>query len=91
MVTYGQLLPVLSALTGRPLEYRQIPLEEVAGRFGNDIAAMIRLFNARGFTVDMAPVLRRFPVRLISVREFLANRWRQTGTGGTPTGREARA
>lgn len=81
-VTYAQLLPVLSMLTGYPVEYRQIPLELVAARFGDDTVAMFRLFNASGFTVDMEPVLRRFPVRLTPVQEFLATRWGKAGAPG---------
>lgn len=37
------------------------------------MAAMIRLFNARGFTVDRSPLLDELAVELTDVRTFLAN------------------
>lgn len=70
-VTYTDLLPIMSELLGHPVEYHQVPLEQIEQSAGSDMAAMIAFFNEAGFVVDMAPVIRRFPVPLTPVRTFL--------------------
>lgn len=70
-VTYRELLPRLSELTGQSVRYEQLSLDQVEARFGSDMAAMIRLFNRQGFTVDPGPVVDRFGLTLTSVEEFL--------------------
>lgn len=53
------------------MEYHQVSLEQIEQSAGSDMAAMIAFFNEAGFVVDMAPVIRRFPVPLTPVRTFL--------------------
>ncbi|MFW6202071.1 MAG: SDR family oxidoreductase [Gemmatimonadota bacterium] len=74
-VSYADLLPLYSRLADRELEYRRLPIEEVERRMGPDMAAMIELFNTRGFEVDMEPVLERFDVTLTTVRRYLETAW----------------
>jgi len=70
-VTYADLLPVMSELLGHPVQYQQVPLEQIEERAGADMASMVAFFNEAGFVVDMDPVIRRFPVPLTPVRTFL--------------------
>ncbi len=70
-VTYRELIPTLSELVGRTVEYQQLPLDMVEAQLGSDMAAMIRLFNKQGFAVDVDRVVARLGVELTSVEAFL--------------------
>lgn len=70
-VTYRELLPILSELTGHSVSYEQLPLDQVEAQLGADMAAMIRLFNERGFAVEPDPVVQRLGIELTTVEHFL--------------------
>jgi len=80
-VTYRDLIPTLSQLVGRTVEYQQLSLDQVEAQLGFDMAAMIRLFNGQGFAVDADRVVERLGIRLTSVEDFL----RQTLVAPSPS------
>lgn len=70
-LTYAEVLPIMSELTGREVRYERVPIEVVESQMGADMAAMMRFFNREGFGVDMAPVLERFPIELTTLRTHM--------------------
>lgn len=70
-VTYRELIPTLSELVGRSVQYQQLPLDQVEAQLGSDMTAMIRLFNEHGFAVDADPIVHRLGIELTSVEDFL--------------------
>ncbi len=58
--TPAQMSEDLTAAAGRPVTYRQTPLDTVAER-SPDIAAMYRFLTNVGYEVDIASVEARFP------------------------------
>jgi uncharacterized protein YbjT (DUF2867 family) len=57
--TPQQMADAVSAALGKPIRYRQLPLEEVAARSA-DLAAMYCFLGGGGYQVDIAGVRARF-------------------------------
>lgn len=69
-VTYRELLPLLSELSGRRLQYEALDPESLEAMQPH-IAAMVRHFNERGFTCERDPLLDELGIALTDVRSFL--------------------
>jgi uncharacterized protein YbjT (DUF2867 family) len=55
-----EMAAALTAASGRPVSYRQLPIAEVAARSA-DLAAMFRFLGAVGYRADLAAVRAHFP------------------------------
>jgi uncharacterized protein YbjT (DUF2867 family) len=88
-VTYAELLPLFSELTGREVTYQQMPLDVVRTGFGADLVAMTELFNRHGFTAQTSPVLHRLGLLPPTVHDHLRHAWAPEAAG-TPTPSGAR-
>jgi uncharacterized protein YbjT (DUF2867 family) len=60
-LTGDDALAILSRVTGRPFGYRQVPLDVIRQRMGEDAATMYEWFDRVGFAVDRAALNREFP------------------------------
>lgn len=72
---YADLLPLLSELVGHPVQYHQIPRDDVLRNFGPDLAAMTDLFNTRGFAAIPSPLLHRLDLAPGPVEGWLRYAW----------------
>ncbi len=81
-VTYERVLGLLSSMTGKEVQYRQVPIADVEARMGPDIAAMIRMFNTRGFAIDMTGAASALGLRLTTVEELLHAAYAARTTAG---------
>ena len=68
--TYRELLPVLTEVSGRSLRYRQLDLAPVA-TYQPHVAAMIELFNRRGYSTDPPEVAEQLGIRMTDLTTFL--------------------
>ncbi|MFL5306425.1 MAG: NmrA/HSCARG family protein [Polyangia bacterium] len=57
----NQAIAVLSRITGKPLNYYQLPPETVRGAMGEDGARMYQWFQSTGYTFDPAALRSAFP------------------------------
>jgi uncharacterized protein YbjT (DUF2867 family) len=60
-LTGNDVVAILSRVTGRALEYYQVPLDVIHQRMGNDGARMYEWLDRVGYTVDRAALRREFP------------------------------
>ncbi len=81
-LTYAELLPLLSELAGRQVEYRQIQHEDVLRSFGADLAAMTDLFNRDGFHAEPSQVLHDLDLVPAPVQQRLREAWQATPARG---------
>jgi uncharacterized protein YbjT (DUF2867 family) len=58
--TGRDIATILGAACGRPVRYREAPIEQVE-RFSTDLAAMFRYFGTVGLDVDVAGLRRGYP------------------------------
>lgn len=68
-VTLPQAAATLSRALGRPIEYVQIPIEEVR-KNSEDFAMMLEWFDAVGYDADVAALEREFGVKLLSLEAW---------------------
>jgi uncharacterized protein YbjT (DUF2867 family) len=77
-VTALQAVRIAEAVTGRSIEVQQVPEAALVAQYESADDPMQKSFLgltlalSRGDAIDMAPVLRQFPVRLRTVRDFMA-------------------
>lgn len=88
--TYADLLPLLSELAGRPVQYHQIPRADVLRNFGPDLTAMTDLFNTHGFTATPSPVLHRLDLAPRPLEVWLRDAWPSGAAPATPDPKGAR-
>ncbi len=69
--TFASLVPVMAELVDHEVTYSRISLEPIETQLGPELVSMVRYFDEHGFSVDMAPVLERFPEELEDTRAFL--------------------
>lgn len=60
-LTGNDAMAILSRVTGRPLNYFQVPLDVVRQRMGEDAVKMYEWFDRVGFAVDRTALRREFP------------------------------
>jgi uncharacterized protein YbjT (DUF2867 family) len=74
-LTYRALLPILSAVSGRELRFEALDLT-VLEETQPHVAAMIRLFNERGFVAPSSPLVEGLGLELTEMEAFLRrSRW----------------
>jgi uncharacterized protein YbjT (DUF2867 family) len=60
-LTGTEVLAILSRVTGRPLNYFQVPLDVIRQRMGDDAVKMYQWFDRVGYAIDRAALHREFP------------------------------
>jgi uncharacterized protein YbjT (DUF2867 family) len=62
----------LSRRMGRPIQFQQMPDEQVEATMGHDFAVMFRWLNEVGFSVDIPALRQRFEIPLTSFTDVIA-------------------
>ncbi len=62
----------LSRTMGRPIQFQQMPDEQVEATMGYDFAVMFRWLNEVGFSVDIPALRQRFGIPLTSFTDVIA-------------------
>ncbi|MEE8242244.1 MAG: NmrA family NAD(P)-binding protein, partial [candidate division NC10 bacterium] len=62
----------LSRTMGRPIQFQQMPDEQVEATMGHDFAVMFRWLNEVGFSVDIPTLRQRFEIPLTSFTDVIA-------------------
>lgn len=62
----------LSRTMGRPIQFQQMPDEQVEATMGHDFAVMFRWLNEVGFSVDIPALRQRFGIPLTSFTDVIA-------------------
>ncbi len=62
----------LSRTMGRPIQFQQMPDEQVEATMGYDFAVMFRWLNEVGFSVDIPALRQRFEIPLTSFTDVIA-------------------
>ena len=74
-LTTPEVARVLSAVTGRMIGFRHVPIEEVRKASG-DFARMLEWFDTVGYTADIKGLEAEFGIRPTSLREWAsAQKW----------------
>jgi uncharacterized protein YbjT (DUF2867 family) len=74
-LTMPEVARVVSEVTGRPIAFRQVPIEEVR-KFSGDFATMLEWFDAVGYDADIRGLEKEFRIRPASFREWAsAQQW----------------
>jgi uncharacterized protein YbjT (DUF2867 family) len=74
-LTMPEVARVLSAVTGRTIGFRHVPIEEVR-KASDDFAKMLEWFDAVGYTADIKGLEAEFGIRPTSLREWAsAQKW----------------
>jgi uncharacterized protein YbjT (DUF2867 family) len=60
-LTGNDVADILSRVTGRPIAYRQVSLDIIRQRMGEDYASMYEWFDRVGYAADRAALRREFP------------------------------
>ena len=66
--TGGEIVAILSRITGRAFTYYQVPLDLIRQRMGEDAVKMYEWFDRVGFAMDRAALHREFPD--VAFRDF---------------------
>ncbi|MGB3940895.1 MAG: NmrA/HSCARG family protein [Candidatus Manganitrophaceae bacterium] len=69
-------MPEVAALlsrAGRPVEFQQMPENEVEAAMGRDFALMFRWFNEGGYSVDIPALRKRWGIPLTTFKEAIAD------------------
>src|SRR5450432_632809 len=69
-VTMTEAAAALSPLVGKPLTYRQIPIEAVRQQ-SDDVAKMVEWFESTGYSADIATQEKRFGIRALTLAEWV--------------------
>lgn len=69
--TFASLVPIMAELVDHEVTYSRISLEPIESQLGPELVSMVRYFDEYGFSVDMGPVLERFPEQLEDAGAFL--------------------
>jgi uncharacterized protein YbjT (DUF2867 family) len=62
----------LSRTMGRPIQFQQMPDEQVEATMGHDFAVMFQWLNEVGFSVDIPALRQRFGIPLTSFTDVIA-------------------
>lgn len=57
----SEIAEILTRVTEHPVEYTEVPLEALDRSGNDDLAAMMRFFRERGYSVDIDRLHREFP------------------------------
>jgi uncharacterized protein YbjT (DUF2867 family) len=85
-VTYRQLLPLISEVSGKDLGYEQTDLSTVEAQMPH-VAEMVRLFNAHGFIQEPPPVATELGLKMTDIGTFLHSSGWASPPGGDSSGR----
>ncbi|MFQ5532895.1 MAG: hypothetical protein ACE5EP_03485, partial [Candidatus Methylomirabilales bacterium] len=69
----------LSRTMGRPIQFQQMPDNQVEATMGYDFAVMFRWLNETGFSADIPALRQRFGIPLTSFTELAARADRAKG------------
>jgi uncharacterized protein YbjT (DUF2867 family) len=83
-VTYRQLLPLLSEVSGQDLGYERVDLATIQAQMPH-VADMVRLFNTQGFVHEPPPVASELGLKMTDIATFLLS----SGWASTPSGDSA--
>ncbi len=75
-LSMAELAEAFSRVSGREVQYRQVPWDQFEQRVGHDLTAMYRWFDEKGYNVDIAEVRRHYP-ELTSFNRWLEQKWRR--------------
>lgn len=70
-LTMPEVAAHLTQTMWRPITFRQVPDDQAEAAFGQDMAAMFRWFNERGYKADIADLQRRYGIPLTKFTELI--------------------
>jgi uncharacterized protein YbjT (DUF2867 family) len=74
-VTMPEAAAALTELLGKPVAYQQIPMDEVR-KNSEDLALMLEWFESTGYSADIPSLEKRFGIRPLTFKEWVAARKR---------------
>jgi uncharacterized protein YbjT (DUF2867 family) len=78
-LTMEEMAGTFARVTGRPVRYEQVPLEEFRREFGGELAAMYEWFERYGYEADVAALRREHPGLLTLEGYLRKNGWAGAG------------
>jgi uncharacterized protein YbjT (DUF2867 family) len=73
-LSMNELAQVFTRITGRHVQYRQIPWDEFEAQAGHEITIMYRWFQDTGYHVDIGAVRQEYP-KLTTLDRWLTANW----------------
>lgn len=71
-LTMPEVVAHLSRTMGRVIRFQQVPDDQAAAAFGDDLAAMFKWFNEVGYSVDIAALRAQYGIPLTKFSEVIA-------------------
>lgn len=75
-ISMADLTASLSRITGREVEYQQIPWDQFERTAGREMTLMYRWFEQAGYRVDIPAVRREYP-NLTTLERWFQSKWRK--------------
>ena len=72
-LTMPEVAALLSRATGRPVQFQQMPDDQVEATLGRDFALMFRWFNEGGYRVGISALGKRWGIPLTTFKEAIAD------------------
>jgi uncharacterized protein YbjT (DUF2867 family) len=73
-LSMSEVAGAFSRISGRDVQYRQVPWDEFESRAGREVAVMFRWFEDTGYDVDISAVRQEYP-KLTTFDRWLNSTW----------------